>query len=69
MSESTRRGMRSKAERGGLPGCAPVGYVNRRVGDRAWVEVDQVQGPLVREGRGMGSTLGFTSGVRTISEC
>lgn len=45
----TKRGMRLKAENGGLPGCAPVGYLNKRVGVRAWVEIDPVKGPLVKE--------------------
>lgn len=47
--EMIRSGMRRKAEAGGVAGCAPVGYINRRLGDRAWVEIDPVQGPLVRE--------------------
>jgi hypothetical protein len=48
-SANVRRGRQRKIEQGGLPGCAPVGYVNRREGDRTWVEVDPVKGPLVRE--------------------
>lgn len=50
--EARRRaeaGRRAKAAAGGLNGCAPVGYVNRRQGSRTWVEIDPVQGPLVRE--------------------
>ena len=44
-----RDGMRRKAEAGGTPGCAPVGYRNRRDEDgNAYVEIDPVQGPLVR---------------------
>ena len=47
---SVREGMRRKAEAGGTPGCAPVGYRNRRDGNgNAYVEIDPVQGPLVRE--------------------
>jgi len=49
MGASTRRGMVAKAARGGLPGYAPVGYVNRKQGYNTWVEVDPVQGLLVKE--------------------
>lgn len=54
--ELAARGRRMKAEAGGLNGCAPVGYVNRRRGDRTWVEVDPVMGPLVKEAFELAST-------------
>lgn len=48
--ETIREGRRRKAEAGGVPGCAPVGYRNRRdENGNAYVEIDPVQGPLVRE--------------------
>ena len=48
--QAIRDGMKRKAEAGGKPGCTPVGYRNRRDQDgTAYVEVDPVQGPLVRE--------------------
>ena len=49
MAESTKRGMAKKIAEGGTVGPAPLGYVNRREGKRAWVEIDLVSGPLVRE--------------------
>lgn len=48
-SQTIRRGRQRKLEVGGLPGCAPVGYINRRRGDKTWVEIDPINGPLVRE--------------------
>lgn len=41
--------MREKARAGELPGRAPLGYVNRRQGNRTWVEVDQEVAPLIKE--------------------
>lgn len=47
-SALTRKGMARKAERGGLNGPAPVGYLNRRCGGETWVEIDPVKAPLVK---------------------
>jgi DNA invertase Pin-like site-specific DNA recombinase len=46
LSEEAKKGMRKKAEAGGLPGRAPLGYINERVKtpgkDIAVVRVDPV---------------------------
>lgn len=49
LSEQTKHGMRLKAESGELPGAAPLGYLNLRRGAKAWVEVDPIVAPLVKE--------------------
>ena len=41
--------MKKKAERGDLPGCAPVGYLNNRDGDKASIVLDEHMAPLVQE--------------------
>ena len=56
MAECTKRGMARKAAEGGLNGPAPLGYVNKREGKRAWVEIDPVVGPLVREAFDLAAT-------------
>ncbi len=48
-AESARQAQRRKAAEGGVIGAAPLGYVNRRRGDRTWVEVDSGTCPLVAE--------------------
>lgn len=45
LGEMSRRGMTRKAERGVLPGCAPIGYKNVRGG----IEVDPILAPLVQK--------------------
>jgi site-specific DNA recombinase len=47
LHEKARRMMLRKAQAGGLPGCAPVGYLNKRRGEKTWVDVDPDKGPLV----------------------
>ena len=44
-----KRGMAHKAQQGDLPGCAPVGYLNKREGSRAYIVVDERMAPLVKE--------------------
>lgn len=41
--------MRGKALSGDMPGCAPVGYLNVRDGERRLIALDPVQAPLIRE--------------------
>lgn len=41
---SVKRGMRLKAEAGGVTGQAPLGYVNVRQGSNARLEIDPVTG-------------------------
>ena len=49
-SADVRRGMRRKAERGGYPYCAPLGYRNRRDDlGQAYIEPDLDTAPFVRE--------------------
>jgi site-specific DNA recombinase len=55
-SRIVKRGMRLKAEAGGTVGRAPLGYVNKRIGKEAWVEIDPVLGPLVKEVFGLATT-------------
>ena len=62
-AELTKNGMARKAESGGLNGPAPLGYVNRRRGEEAWVEIDPATAPQVREAfelLGQGLTLRAT---------
>jgi hypothetical protein len=49
LSDLVKRGIQAKIARGEYPGCAPIGYRNCRTGGRAWVEIDPVMGPLIRE--------------------
>lgn len=49
-------GIRRKMESGEGYGAAPVGYINRRVGDRAWIEPDPVTYPLVQEAKVLHAT-------------
>lgn len=55
-SEMVKRGMQSKREAGGTNGRAPIGYLNKRIGKKAWVEIDPVMGPLVQEAFEMAAT-------------
>jgi hypothetical protein len=48
LGRSASRGMARKAEKGDLPGCAPVGYRNVRDGEKCWIELDERMAPLVR---------------------
>ena len=48
LSEEASKGMRTKAEQGTWPSCAPMGYRNVTVGNRRVVALDQAQGPIVR---------------------
>jgi site-specific DNA recombinase len=51
LSEEAKKGMRKKAEAGGLPGKAPQGYVNERMKipgkDIGVIRIDPVAGPIV----------------------
>jgi len=51
LSEEAKKGMRKKAEAGGLPGKAPLGYVNERLKipgkDIGIIRVDPVAGPII----------------------
>ena len=51
LGEEAKKGMRKKAEAGGLPGKAPLGYVNERLKtpgkDIAVVRIDPVAGPII----------------------
>jgi hypothetical protein len=42
------KAMAEKAQKGDLPGCAPVGYRNVRDGKKSWIEVDEETAPLIR---------------------
>ena len=64
-SEIVKRGMRSKAEQGGTNGPAPIGYVNKRVGKRTWVETDPVMELLVKEAFVLAATGKYS--VRSLS--
>lgn len=43
------RGMREKAERGIMPGCAPLGYINAVIGGERVIVPDPGTAPLVRK--------------------
>jgi hypothetical protein len=49
-------GIKRKLASGEGYGAAPVGYINRRVGDRAWIEPDPVTFPLIQEARQLHAT-------------
>lgn len=56
-------GIRRKIESGEHYGAAPIGYINRREGNRTWIEEDPEVGPLVREAFELvasGKSLRFT---------
>ncbi len=55
-----KRGMKRKAEAGGVTGKAPLGYVNRRRGYEAWVEIDPVKGPLVQKSFELAATGSYS---------
>lgn len=48
LQEKARRLMLFKARHGGLPGCAPVGYINKRRGKETWVEEDPEKSWLIK---------------------
>ena len=66
LSEEAKKGMRKKAEAGGLPGKAPLGYVNERAKipgkDIGIVVVDPVAGPIVTH-----CFRAYATGLYTIS--
>ena len=39
----------AKVKNGNLPGCAPVGYLNKRDGDKTWIEIDPILGVLIQK--------------------
>jgi site-specific DNA recombinase len=52
-SRLVKRGMKLKTEAGGTVGRAPLGYVNKRMGKEAWVELDPATAPIVRAAFGL----------------
>jgi len=44
-----RAGIARKQAAGGISGPAPLGYMNKRIGNEAWVEIDPTAAPLVKE--------------------
>jgi len=49
LAMETKKGLQKKVEQGGWPRPAPLGYVNRRDKNSAWVEVDPRMGPLMTQ--------------------
>ena len=49
LSEDVKRGCRTKIQKGEIPGHVPVGYINKRVGDRSTVEIDPERFHILRK--------------------
>ena len=47
LAAEAKKGMKQKAEKGGWPWLAPIGYVNKHDKHRAWLEPDPALGPLI----------------------
>ena len=47
LAAEAKKGMRQKVAQGGWPWLAPLGYVNRKDKNGAWVDVDPELGPMV----------------------
>ncbi len=62
LSEDTKRGLRSKVERGEMPGAAPLGYRNVRHGKRKKIAIDPRRGPAVKEAFTLYATGEYTTG-------
>ena len=49
LAVEVKKGMLKKVEGGGWPKKAPLGYLNQRDGNRAWIEVDPHHAPHITE--------------------
>ena len=49
LSTEAKKGMKQKVAQGGWPWLAPLGYVNHKEKNNAWVDVDPKIGPMVTE--------------------
>lgn len=51
LSKNVKRGLKTKAEQGWLPGIAPIGYLNEKYGDKGYKKVikDPERFPLLRK--------------------
>jgi len=47
LAVEVKKGMQRKVEIGGWPKPAPMGYINKRDGNKAWIEVDPWYAPLI----------------------
>jgi hypothetical protein len=47
LAVEVKKGMQCKVEIGGWPKPAPMGYINKRDGNKAWIEVDTWYGPFI----------------------
>jgi site-specific DNA recombinase len=47
LAMETKKGILKKVENGGWPRVAPLGYLNKREKNSAWIEVDPENGPLI----------------------
>ncbi|BAS31202.1 recombinase family protein [Dehalococcoides mccartyi] len=49
LAVEVKKGLQKSVENGGWPRKAPFGYLNKRDGEKAWIDVDPKNGPFVTE--------------------